>query len=285
MSRALPGRRAFFRLAWSAALAAAPAPAVAQPSGPMPTDIGFRPRFGERAPLSAVLADERGRAVHLGRYFTGERPVVMVLAYFNCPMLCSLVLKGLTAALRDTGLAPGEDYEVVVVSIDPRDTPERAAKENELYSRMLDRPGAAEAMHFLTGPEEAVRRVADGVGFRYEYDPIGKQYAHAGGAIVLAPDGVISRYLNGVDFDPRDLRLALVEAAGGKVGGAADRLLLLCYRYDPESGTYGAAALRAMRAGGVLTVAALGVALLVLRRRAPGRGRRSSPPGGEGTGR
>lgn len=265
----------------AAVLAAAPSRAPAQPGSPMPTNVGFETRFGKRAPLDARLLDEQGRAVRLGDYFRAGRPVVLVMAYFECPMLCSMVLNGATESLRATGLAPAEDWEMVVVSIDPRDTPERAAAKKASYVKALNRPRAAEAMHFLTGREEEIYRVARGVGFRYEYDPVSKQYAHAGGAIVLSPDGTISRYFYGVDFDPRDLRLGLVEAADGKVGTAGDQLLLLCYHYDPQKGTYGAAVMRAMRVGGALTVALLGISLVAMRRRGRGKGRPDAP-GGEG---
>lgn len=265
----------------AAVLAAAPSRAPAQPSGPMPTNVGFDTHFGERAPRDARLLDEQGRAVRLGDYFRPGRPVVLVMAYFECPMLCSMVLNGATESLRATGLPPAEDWEMVVVSIDPRDTPERAAAKKASYVKALNRPRGDEAMHFLTGREEEIRKVADGVGFKYQYDPISKQYAHAGGLVVLSPDGVISRYFYGIDFDPRDLRLGLVEAADGKVGTAGDRLLLLCYHYDPQKGTYGAAVMRVMRAGGAVTVALLGISLVAMRRK--GRGKRRPPaPGGEG---
>lgn len=245
----------------------APCHAAAQPSGPMPKNIGFEPRFGERAPLSAALVDDEGRAVRLGDYFGGEKPVVMVLAYYECPMLCSMVMNGLVTALKKVDLSPGEDLEVVVVSIDPADTPERARNKKAAYVELYGRPGADRGLHLLTGAEAEVKRVADAVGFRYEYDPLGKQFAHAGGAVVLAPDGTISRYFYGVDFAPRDLQLGLVDAAGGKIGSVKDRLLLLCYRYDPEHGKYGALAMGSVRAGGILTVALLGTWLLAMRRR------------------
>lgn len=241
--------------------------AEAQPSGPMPTNVGFDTRFGQKAPLDARLADEEGREVRLGDHFQGKSPVILVLAYYECPMLCSMVMNGLVTALKKVDLRPGADYEVVVVSIDPLDTPERARAKKAHYVERLERPGAERAMHFLTGPEAEVKRVADGVGFRYEYDPVGKQYAHAGGAILLAPDGTISRYLYGIDFAPRDLTLGLVEAADGKIGGARERLLLLCYRYDPQHGRYGALALGSVRAGGLMTVALLGISILAMRRR------------------
>lgn len=250
-----------------AALLFAPGPALAQPSGPMPKDIRFDMRFGEKVPLDAAFLDEEGRAVRLGDFVGGAKPTILVLAYYDCPMLCSMVMNGLVNGLKKTELTPGEDFEVVVVSIDPRDTPEGARKKKAVSVRLYGHPAAERAMHFLTGAEAEVKRVADSVGFRYEYDPIGKQFAHAGGITVLSPGGTISRYFLGVDFPPRDLRLGLVEAADGKIGTAGDRLLLLCYRYDPEHGKYGALAMGSVRAGGVLTVVLIGVSLLAMRRR------------------
>ncbi|MEZ4295642.1 MAG: SCO family protein [Polyangiaceae bacterium] len=255
------------------ATALVPAAARAEGSGPMPADVGFDPRFGEKAPLGATLADEEGRAVALGDLVGGERPVVLVMAYYTCPMLCNLVLEGLSDGLDATGLEPGRDYEVVVVSIDPEDTPERARRKEEAVVSRFHRPVPASAIHFLTGTEAEIRAVAQGIGFRYEYDPVGKQYAHAAGAVVLTPDGTISRYLYGIDFAPRDLRLALVEAGGGKVGTAGDRLLLLCFHYDPRQGRYGALALGGVRALGALTVIVLGAWVIANRRgQRPARG-------------
>jgi protein SCO1/2 len=248
-------------------LSLAPLPALGQPSGPMPKEIGFDMRHGASAALDAALVDEQGRAVRLGDHVGGEKPVILVLAYYECPMLCSMVMNGLVAALKKVELSPGEDFEVVVVSIDPLDTPERARRKKAVSVELYGRPGVERGLHFLTGTEAEIARVARSVGFRYEYDPIGKQFAHAAGITVLSPGGTISRYFLGVDFPPRDLRLGLVEAAEGKMGTTADRLLLLCYRYDPERGKYGAIAMGSVRAAGLCTVVLLGASLLAMRRR------------------
>lgn len=244
-----------------------PAPAAAQLSGPIPKNVGFEARPGEALPLDTPLVDEAGRPVLVGEYFNRERPVVLVLAYYECPMLCTMVLNGLTSALKATTLEPGSDFEVVVVSIDPADTPARARAKKDAYVSFYARPGAERGMHFLTGAEAAVRRLADAVGFKYAYDPIGKQFAHAAGVVLLTPGGAISRYLYGVDFPPRDLRLSLVEAAGGAIGTTRDKLMLLCFRYDPERGRYGGLALASVRVGGVLTLLFVGISMLFLRRR------------------
>jgi protein SCO1/2 len=258
--------------AWVAALSLvlsclASRPALAQGSGPMPKDIDLVPHFGDKVPLETPLVDEAGRNVQLGGYFDGTKPVVLVMAYYECPMLCSLVLNGVTTALRAGGLRPGEDFEVVVVSIDPADTPERAAAKKATYVRFYDRPGAERAMHFTTGKEADVRRIADAVGWKYEYDPVGKQFAHPAGIMVITGAGVISRYFYGVDFSPRDLRLGIVDAANGAVGTPADKLLLLCFHYDPAQGRYGAMTMSLVRGGGLLTVALMVVFGLALRKR------------------
>lgn len=238
-------------------------------SGPMPKDIRFEPHFGAAVPLDVDLVDEEGRSRALGDLVT-SRPVVLVMAYYECPMLCSLVLNGLFGALKKTELAAGEDFQVVVVSIDPADTPERAAAKKATYVRYFGRPGAEEGIHFLTGRAGEVRRLADAIGFLYAYDPIGKQFAHPGGVTLLTGQGVISHYFYGVDFPPRDLRLGLVEAGRGQVGTARDRLLLLCFHYDPAQGRYGAAALGAVRVAGALTVFLMVAALVAMRRRKAG---------------
>lgn len=241
--------------------------ALAQPSGPMPTDIGFDPHLGARVPADIHLVDEAGEERRLGDYLDGKKPVVLVLAYYECPMLCSMVLSGLVSALKRSDLTPGTDFDVVVASIDPADTPARAAAKKASYVAYFDRPGAAGALHFLTGRAGEVKRLADAVGFKYAYDPIGKQFAHPAGVLVLTGDGTISQYHYGVDFAPRDLRLGLVKASRGTIGTTTDRLLLLCFHYDPAQGRYGAIALASLRVGGVLMLVSLGALLALLGRR------------------
>ena len=250
--------------------------ATAQPTGPMPARAGWEPRIGERAPLEVALRDEDGRPARLGDYLSPGRPVLLVMAYYDCPMLCSLVMNGLAAALRKVELEPGRDFTVAVVSIDPADTPEKARVKQDVFLKQYDRPGAEPAVHFLVGGEPDVRAVARGVGFEYEYDPIGKQYGHAAGVVVLSGEGTISHYFYGVDFPPRDLRLGLVESARGAIGTAKDKLLLLCFRYDPAQGRYGRLALGSVRVGGALTVLVLGLSLVWMSRRP------KSARGGEG---
>jgi protein SCO1/2 len=209
--------------------------------------VDYVQRPGAALPLATRFRDEDGRERALGDFF-GERPVVVVPAYYRCPMLCSLVLGGLARSLRALGDA---DLEVVVFSIDPAETPALAAEKKAGLGVDGDR------WHLLTGDEPQIRAVADAVGFRYAWDEARGQWAHPAGVVVATPDGRVSRYLFGVEYAPRDLRLALVEASAGKLGSIVDRLLLFCYAYDPSAGAYSLAVLRTVRLAGLLTVALL----------------------------
>jgi protein SCO1/2 len=232
--------------------------------------VGLDQRLGESVPLDLPFRDEAGQSVTLGRYFQGK-PVVLVLAYYRCPMLCTQVLNGLVAAMRPLPFELGQDYQVVTVSFDPREGPELAAAKKASYRDSYGRPGVDEGWHFLTGDQPAIDRLARAVGFRYVYDPKQGQFAHASGVMVLTPQGRLVRYFYGINYPPRDLRLGLVEASEGRVGSPVDQLLLLCYHYDPATGTYSAAAMTFVRLGGLATVLALGIFLV--------RGwRRPAPP-------
>jgi protein SCO1/2 len=216
-------------------------------------EIGFDQNLDLHVPLDVTFRDERGATVRLGDYF-GKRPVVLALAYFDCPMLCTQVLNGMTAALKTLNFDAGRDYEVVVVSIDPRDTPRVAGDKKMAYVASYGRPQTAAGWHFLTGSEPSIKPVADALGFRYAYDPGLKQYAHGAAIYVATPKGVVARYLLGFDFAPRDLRLSIVEASNNVLGTVTDRVMLLCYHYDPATGQYGAATLNAVRIGFAATV-------------------------------
>ena len=229
-------------------------------------EIGFEQRLDEQLPLDTPLRDEQGRAVRLGEYF-GRRPVVLVFAYYDCPMLCTLAINGLSSALKVLSLDPGADFEIVTVSIDPRDTPAAAAAKKAGYLERYKRAGAAAGWHFLTGDQPSIDRLTRAAGFRYAWDPETKQFAHPTGIIVLTPDGRMARYLFGIEYGPRDLRLAIVEASDGKVGSPVDALLLYCYHYDPMTGRYGVAIMRGMRIAGAATALALGGFILVMLRR------------------
>ena len=248
-----------------------------QPTGKTPAqvrpailrDIGFDQRLGDRVPLDALFRDESGRAVRLGDYF-GRRPVVLSLAYYECPMLCTVTLSGLASALDVLSFEPGREFEVVTVSFEPRETPALAAAKKATYLKRYHRPGAAAAWHFLTGDADPIRRLTEAVGFRYAWDEVTKQYAHASGVMVLTADGRLARYLYGVEYAPKDQRFAVFEAAQGKILSPVDSLLLYCYHYDPDQGRYGPTVMGLVRLGGVVTLLGLGGLVLALRRHEAG---------------
>jgi protein SCO1 len=210
-----------------------------------------------------------------------ERPVVLALVYYDCPMLCGLVLGGLARAMRQSGLELGTDFDAVTLSFDPRETTKLAAERQRGYLQAVGKPGAAASWTFLTGQEPEIKALADAVGFRYVYDEKTKQFAHAAVVFVLTPEGRVSRYLYGVEFPPKDLRLALVEAGQGRVGTSFDRLLLTCYRYDPASRTYVPIALWFVRASALAVLGGLSVVLGIFWRR-EWKGRRGAAAGGKG---
>jgi protein SCO1/2 len=182
---------------------------------------------------------------------------VLAMAYFECPMLCTLVLNGMIKSLRPMSLVAGTDYDVMVISIDPKETPELATKKKAAYLESYSRKGDGSGFHFLTGEEKSIRAVADSVGFKYHYQPETGEFAHAASIYVVTPLGQMARYFFGVEFSTRDVRLALVEAADGKIGSVVDQLMLFCYRYDPAAGKYSAQVLALVRLGGVLTALSL----------------------------
>jgi len=248
---------------------------VGQPASAVPAplrEIGFDQNIGDVVPLDASFRDEGGRAVRLGDYFA-RRPVVMVFAYYECPMLCTLAINGLASALSTLSLTAGQDFDVVIVSFDPRDTSAAAAAKKAAYLKRYNRPGAEAGWHFLSGDRESIDRVAKAAGFRYAWDAATQQFAHPAGAIVLTPEGRLARYLFGIEYGPRDLRFALVEASAGNVGSRVDALLLYCYHYDPITGRYGFAVMQAVRLGGAATVLALGTFIFVMLRRERGSAR------------
>jgi protein SCO1 len=228
--------------------------------------VGIDQKLDGQIPLDLTFRDEQGRPVQLGQYF-GQKPVVLSLAYYNCPMLCTQVLNGLETGLKELKMDAGKQFNVLTISIDPSEKPTLAAAKHDLYTGIYAHPGAGDGWHFLTGDEPQIRRLADALGFRYAYDPETKQFAHASAIMVLTPDGRISRYLYGIEYRERDLRLALVEASHGKIGSPVDQILLFCYHYDPIAGKYGLLISRVIKAGGILTVLALGLMILWLSRR------------------
>jgi protein SCO1/2 len=239
------------------------------PAGAMPTllqDIGLDQKLNEQLPLSLAFKDEQGRDVTLGTYF-GSRPVVLVLAYYECPMLCTQVLNGLVSALGTLNFTVGREFDVVTVSFDPAETPELARGKKAAYVERYKRPGSEAGWHFLTGTQHSITQLTRAVGFRYAYNPEVDQYAHASGIMVVTPEGRLSHYFYGIEYGPRDLRLALIDAADRKIGGPVDQLLLACFHYDPKSGKYSFAIMRVVQGAGILTVAAIGLTVALLRRR------------------
>jgi protein SCO1/2 len=252
------------------ALAADP---LADPSGPTLSvvppavaNLAFEQKLGSQVPLDAVFRDEQGKIVRLGD-FVSPRPVILVLAYYRCPQLCTLVLNGLLDGLKGLRYQPGVDFEVVTVSFDPRETPELAADKKAHYLESYARPGAVGGWHFLTGDKDQIDRLADAVGFHYSFDEKHDRYNHPSGIMILTPEGKVSRYLFGIRFLSRDLKLGVIDASEGRVGSMVDQLLMFCFHYDQETGTYSFAVKNAVRAGGVLTVLVMAVTLFRLWRR------------------
>lgn len=255
--------------------ALAPFPAAAQLSDPVQQigvrpdllkDVGVDQKLNQTIPLDLTFRDEHGKTVQIGKYF-GQKPVILTLVYYSCPMLCTQVLSGMEAGLRNVSLNMGEDYNVVTLSIDPSEGSNLARVKQEMYSGVYGRPGAAEGWHFLTGDAPQIKKLADAVGFRYAYDPDSKQFAHASALMILTPEGKLSKYFYGIQYPARDLRLGLVEASEGKIGTPVDAMMLFCYHYDPATGKYGLLVSRLIKGGGALTVLLIGLMMFVLFRK------------------
>jgi protein SCO1 len=233
--------------------------------GPL-KEVRYDQRLGSQVPMDLPFRDEAGRRVRLGDTF-GRRPAILVLAYYHCPMLCDMVLQGVETSLKPLSLAPGKDFDVVVASIDPKETPAMGAKKKREILERYARPGTAAGWHFLTGEQPSIDRLANAVGFKYVYDPQRDQFAHAAGMVILTPQGRVSRYLFGLEYPARDVRLGLIESADGRIGGLVDQILLYCFHYDPVVGRYSAAVLKIVRLAGIASVAGLGLLVALLRRR------------------
>jgi protein SCO1/2 len=255
-----------------------PRQAPGEPSSAKPgllEKIGIDQRLNHQVPLDLDFVDETGKPVTL-RDYMGKRPVLLALVYYECPMLCTQVLNGVTGALKVLSFDVGKEFDVVAVSINPREGPGLAAAKKQAYVERYGRPETADGWHFLTGREENIRALANAVGFRYAYDEEIKQYAHGAGVELLTPKGVIARYFYGIEYSPRDLRLGIVEASEERIGSPIDSALLLCYHYDPATGKYGASALTAVRIGAVATMIAFGAFLFVSLRRERAESRRTA---------
>lgn len=227
--------------------------------------VAFEQKLNAQVPLQATFQNEQGRPAPLGDYIN-NKPTVLVFAYYECPNLCSLVLESVVKNLKELSFDIGDEFNVITVSIDPAETPALAATTKSKYLESYGRPSASDGWHFLTGDHEAIDQLTTATGFKYAYDAEQDQYAHAAGLIILTPQGRISRYLYGLDFPPRDLRLGLIDASANKIGSWVDQVLLRCYRYDPVSGRYTPIALNILRLAGLLTVLVLGGAMVVMLR-------------------
>jgi protein SCO1/2 len=237
--------------------------------GPL-RQVGIDQKLNNQVPLDLTFVDENGQTVKLGQYF-GQKPVILSLVYYDCPMLCTQVLNGLAGSLKALKFDVGKEFEVVTVSFDPREKPELAREKKEGYMARYGRPNAAAGWHFLTGDEASIKALAESVGFRFAWDDETKQFAHASGIMVLTPEGKVSRYFYGIEYAPRDMQLGLVEASSNKIGSPVDQILLYCYHYDPQTGKYGFAIMNAMRVLGFATFIGLALLIFILKRRESGR--------------
>jgi protein SCO1/2 len=232
------------------------------------TGVEIVEHLGGSLPGDAALRDAEGRSVKLGDYSDGKRPTLFVFAYHTCPMLCSLVLDAVVRSLNDVGWTVGDQFDVVSLSIDPHDTPETATRKRaqvvSSYARAKDAASITRGFHFLVGDETNIRRVTEAIGFKYNYDARQKQYAHPAAIYLLTPQGRIARYLYGIQYEPNDVRLGLLEASEGRSISTTEKVLMSCYRYDPQGKHYTLVAMNVMRLGGVVTIAGLGGFLTIM---------------------
>jgi protein SCO1/2 len=242
----------------SASLAMAQTPAILR-------NVGITQKMNAQVPLDLPFVDESGRDVKLGDFL--GKPVILALVYYQCPSLCNLVLNGVVRSLGALKMTAGDQFDVVAVSFDPHETPEMAAAKKQSYVKEYNRAGAERGFHFLTGPEASSRVLADTVGFRYSYDSMTNQFAHASAIMILTPGGRVARYFYGIDYPARDVRLGLEEASEGRISSAVDQVLLYCYHYDPSRGKYGLVIMKALRLGAAITVACLLGLVAILSRR------------------
>src|SRR5579871_473957 len=245
-----------------ALLSAMSAPAQQYGLPAMVRGVGIDQNLNAQLPLELTFKDETGQIVRLGQYFR-QKPVILAFVYYECPMLCNMVLNGLTHSMEKSTLALGKDFEVVTVSINPQEYWKLAAAKKLNYIEKYQGTGSPDGWHFLTGQEENIKKLADAAGFHYKYEPISKQFAHASGIMIATPDGRIARYFYGIEYNPRDLRLGLVEASQRKIGSPVDAIMLFCFHYDPTTGKYGFVIMNVIRTLGSATVIGLGAMLFI----------------------
>jgi len=227
--------------------------------------VGINQKMGAQIPLDLPFVDESGQQVTLRRY--SGKPVILAMVYFQCPSLCSMVLNGVLRSTKALEMTAGNQYEVVAISFDPRETPEIAAAKKKSYVETYARQGAEQGWHFLTGPETSSKALADAVGFRYVYDALTNQYAHSSAIMILTPAGRITRYFYGIDYPARDVRLGLVEASSENIGTPTDQVLLYCFHYDPTTGKYALAVMNVLRLAALVTFGVLAIFLIMMFRR------------------
>ena len=230
-------------------------------------EVGIDQKLNDDVPLDVSFTDENGKPVKLGDYFHQSKPVILSLVYYQCPMLCTQILNGMAMSLKNLKFSAGREFTVLSISIDPTEKPPLAKEKQETYVEEYGRPGAENGWHFLTGDQASIKRLAEAVGFHYVYDPDTKVYAHASGIMVATPNGKLARYFYGVEYEPRDLRFALMEASQENIGSPVDKLLLLCYHYDPMTGKYGPVIQNVFRIAGALTILVVGGLIFVLLRK------------------
>ena len=229
-------------------------------------EVTIEQKLDSQLPLDAKFRDENGRDVKIGDYF-GRRPVVLALVYYECPMLCTEILNGVVRAAKVLTFKPGQDYDVLAVSFDARETPKQAAAKKAVYVKEYGHPETAAGWHFLTGNPDEIKRVTDAVGFHFKWDVYNAQFAHASAVYVLTPQGKLSKYFYGVEYSPKDMRLGLIEASQNKIGTAVDQILLFCYHFDPTTGKYTPVALGILRVAGAATLLTLGGFVFIMLRR------------------
>lgn len=233
----------------------------------LPGKVVFEQKLDAQVPLDLMFRDESGKIIRLRDFFNHGKPVLLNFMYYRCPMLCPMVMEGLSSGLTELKFDAGNQFDVITVSIDPRDMPKDAALKKDMYIKRYGRLNAAGGWHFLTGHDTVIHQLTSAVGFQYAYDPARDQFAHGTGVVVLTPGGRVSRYIYGFEYKARDLRLALVEASSNKIGSPVDQILLLCFHYDPATGKYSREAMNFVRAGGVATVLSLaGFVIIMIRK-------------------
>ena len=236
--------------------------------------VGIDQKLNQQIPLDLIFKEETGSEVPLSTYFQPGKPVLLALVYYRCPMLCTQILNGVAGSLKAVNFNPGQDFEIVSVSFDPKDTTEIAAAKKQLYTRRYGRPNTANGWHLLTGDEANIKALTEAVGFHYKYDAATDQFAHASGIMLVTPEGRLSRYFYGVEYAPRDVRLGLVEASQNKIGNPVDQILLFCFHYDPATGKYGTVVTNLVRFTGAAFTLVCGTFLFIFLRRDVRRDRR-----------